>query len=86
LRLFRSTPPDKHAAFRLSHELLAIIDSICDQLDITRSQFFRHALTDRVKSYGQERNIQPPSNVQIAKEEEKRQWSQELYDRMQRRR
>jgi hypothetical protein len=51
LRLFRTTPPNKHAAFRLSQELLATIDSICDQLDITRSQFFRHALTDRVKSY-----------------------------------
>jgi metal-responsive CopG/Arc/MetJ family transcriptional regulator len=86
LRLFRSTPPNKHTAFRLSQELLATIDSLCDQLDITRSQFFRHALTDRVKTYTCEQNIQPPSDVQLPIKDEKRQWSQELYDRMQRRR
>jgi metal-responsive CopG/Arc/MetJ family transcriptional regulator len=116
LRLFRTSPPDRHTAFRLPKELLATIDAICDAQDLTRSQFFRRCLTERVKSLCQEldvqtssevqtsSNVQAPSNlqtvsnveaasnakiesnVQAPKSDGKRQWSPELYERLQRRR
>jgi predicted DNA-binding protein len=110
LRLFRTSPPDRHTAFRLPKELLETIDILCDSQDLTRSQFFRRCLTERIKSLGQElneqtpsnlqtqskvqtasnvqapSNMQAPSNVQVPENDGKRQWSPELYERLQRRR
>jgi hypothetical protein len=82
-------------AFRLPTRLLRMIDKWCDDNDLTRSQFFRHCITDRVKSLGiatpTELNadqLQPPGvNSAIATGKEKpRQWSPETYARFERRR
>jgi hypothetical protein len=98
LRLFRTSPPDQHTAFRLPKELLATVDSICDESDLTRSQFFRRCLTERIKSIRQEQNVEmprnirtpssvgTPSNVELPTKDEKRQWSPDLFERLQRRR
>jgi hypothetical protein len=64
-------------AFRSPMQLLQTVDQWCGANDLTRSQFFRHCITERVKSLG----LQPP---QASGEEH--QWSPELYDRLQRRR
>jgi metal-responsive CopG/Arc/MetJ family transcriptional regulator len=85
LKFFRRTPPDSSTAFRLPKELLSTIDSICDEMDLTRSQLFRRSVTEFIKSRGHERNVQNPNNAQMAKVEDQK-WSPELYDRLQRRR
>lgn len=66
-------------AFRMPRTLLKTVDSWCEQNDITRSQFFRHSIMDRVKALGIQSVVQEPRK-------EERQWSSELYDRLQRRR
>ena len=66
-------------AFRLPISLLQMVDRWCAKNDITRSQFVRHSITERVKTLGIECVEQKP-------EEEERRWSPELYDRLQRRR
>jgi metal-responsive CopG/Arc/MetJ family transcriptional regulator len=43
--------PDSHAAFRLPSGLLGKIDSICNELDLTRSQFFRLSIRQYIKSH-----------------------------------
>ena len=85
LKLFRRTPPDSSTAFRLPKELLASIDSICNDLDLTRSQLFRRSVTEFIKTLGHERSVQDPNHAQVPKVEQ-RGWSPELYDRLQRRR
>ena len=72
-------------AFRLPKELLASIDLICNEFDLTRSQLFRRSVTEFIKTLGHERNAQPLSAVPIPKQEE-RKWSAELYHRLERRR
>jgi hypothetical protein len=37
-------PPEAHTAFRLSRELLAEVDALCQRLDLTRSQLFRRGI------------------------------------------
>ena len=37
-------------AFRLPRQLLQTVDQWCVENDLTRSQFFRHCITERVKS------------------------------------
>lgn len=39
-------------AFRLPTLLLNVVDNWCVENDLTRSQFFRHCITDRIKSLG----------------------------------
>ena len=85
MKLFRRTPPGSSTAFRLPKELLASIDSICSDLDLTRSQLFRRSVIEFIKTLGHERGAQAQSNVAIPKIEE-RKWSAELYDRLERRR
>ena len=82
MKFFRRTPPDSSTAFRLPKELLSTIDSICDEMDLTRSQLFRRSVTEFIKSLGHERKVQ--EHVAIPKPERK--WSTELYDRLERRR
>jgi hypothetical protein len=57
LKVFRQTPPDAHAAFRLPKELLVTIDAICSELDLTRSQLFRRSITEYIKTRAYEREF-----------------------------
>jgi predicted transcriptional regulator len=61
-------------AFRLPQGLLATVDIICDQQDLTRSQVFRRSITEYLKSQ-QVEIAEPPT------EEPKRTWSEALYRR-----
>jgi len=72
-------PIGTSTAFRLPLNLLQTIDRWCEEHDVTRSQFFRHCIKERVKALELDQVAQ-------AREEEQRQWSPELYDRLQRRR
>src|SRR5579863_5839511 len=80
-------------AFRLPTKLLQTIDRWCGANDTTRSQFFRRSIMDRVKSLGigcgAESNpdqLRSPgvNSITEAPQEEPRQWSPELYARLQR--
>jgi hypothetical protein len=73
-------PIGASTAFRLPKSLLQAVDQWCEAHDITRSQFFRHCITDRVKS------LEPNQVTHAPKEEQQQQWSPELYDRLRRRR
>jgi len=82
-------------AFRLPTKLLQTIDRWCYDNDTTRSQFFRRSIMDRVKSPGIESGVEsnpdqlksPGVNSTMqTPNEEPRQWSPELYARLQRRR
>jgi len=63
-------------AFRLPTVLLNTVDRWCATHDITKSQFFRHCITDRIKSLGLETSMSPPQYQQT--------WAPELYDRLRR--
>jgi len=69
------------AAFGLPTNLLKLVDQLCAEHDITRSQFFRHSITERIKSLGLVPLVQTPPPQ--APTSEQRQWE---YDRLQRRR
>src|SRR5579863_9354765 len=82
-------------AFRLPTRLLQMIDRWCGANVTTRSQFFRKSIMDRVKSLGigcggeSKLDELKSSEVNFTTEvpkEEPRQWSPELYARLQRRR
>jgi hypothetical protein len=81
LKLVRQNPPDSSTAFRLPISLLQAVDQWCDQNDVTRSQFFRRCVVERIKSLNLEPVPQPQTPV-----EEGRKWSPECYERFQRRR
>jgi hypothetical protein len=53
----------------LPQGLLATVDIICDQQDLTRSQVFRRSITEYLKS----------QHVEIVDAEPKRTWSEALY-------
>ncbi len=78
-----SKEPSAHiaisTAFRLPIALLGTVDAWCDQNDVTRSQFFRKSIMDRIKALGIECIVPQPK-------EQERQWSPELYERLQRKR
>ena len=63
-------------AFRLPTFLLQTVDNWCATHDITRSQFFRHCITDRIKSLGLDTSASQPQQQQS--------WAPELYDRLRR--
>ena len=63
-------------AFRLPTFLLNPVDHWCATHDITRSQFFRHCITDRIKSLGLDTSASQPQQQQS--------WAPELYDRLRR--
>ena len=44
-------PPDPSTAFRLPRTLLATIDAVCQQQDLTRSQLYRKSIADFLKKY-----------------------------------
>ena len=49
--------PEAHAAFRLPQDLLAIIDEICIEHDLTRSQLFRRSVAEYIKARGYQRDV-----------------------------
>jgi predicted transcriptional regulator len=57
LSAFNSKPIDAHAAFRVSKKLLATIDEICMEFDLTRSQIFRRSIAEYLRSRGYERDL-----------------------------
>jgi predicted transcriptional regulator len=69
------TKTTSSTAFRLPQGLLATVDLICDQQDLTRSQVFRRSITEYLKS--QQVEIVQPSQA----EEPKPTWSEALYGR-----
>jgi hypothetical protein len=56
LRLSQRTD-DAHTAFRLPKDWLTAIDTMCKELDLTRSQIFRRSIAEFIKSRGYERDI-----------------------------
>jgi hypothetical protein len=85
----KTTDEKISTAFRLPNNLLQIIDRWCFENDFTRSQFFRHAITDKVKNLLQQQQQhqlqqQPQSyNSKVqARQQQPQQWSQESYDRL----
>jgi len=44
------TLSDPSTAFRLPKAMLAIVDTICEKQDLTRSQLFRRSITEYLKS------------------------------------
>lgn len=89
MKLVHSTPPDVHVAFRLANSMLTAVDVLCDKLDVTRSQFIRKSIKEQIKALEQN-DIAPAANemspVTVDSDDNKRTWSPELYDRLQRRR
>jgi metal-responsive CopG/Arc/MetJ family transcriptional regulator len=81
MRLFRKAPPDSRTGFRLPRELLASIDAVCNEQDLTRSQVFRRSITQFIKSFADNHELKT-NNVEEGTQSS---WSPELYDRLQRR-
>jgi hypothetical protein len=71
-----TNPIATSTAFRLPIALLQTVDRWCAEHDITRSQFFRHCITDRIKSLGLDTSVSQPQQQQA--------WEPELYDRLRR--
>jgi hypothetical protein len=86
MRLFRKAPPDSRTGFRLPQELLASIDAVCNEQDLTRSQVFRKCVTQFINCVGEDRNVRYPGTAQTARVEQHSGWMPELYDRVQRKR
>jgi len=57
LSTFHTKATDAHAAFRVSKHLLAMVDEICAELDLTRSQIFRRSIAEYLKTRGYERDL-----------------------------
>jgi predicted transcriptional regulator len=55
LSTFNSKPINAHAAFRVSKDLLALVEEICVELDLTRSQIFRRSIAEYVKARAYQR-------------------------------
>jgi len=77
-------------AFRLPTRLLQVIDQWCDENDITRSQFFRHCISERVKLLGimdpaelnaDQLKVPGVNSATQAPREQPRGWSSEFYER-----
>jgi predicted transcriptional regulator len=49
LKLLNQQRPDRLTAFRLPRALLETVDSLCEQQDVTRSQFFRRCIVQFIK-------------------------------------
>jgi hypothetical protein len=75
--------PDIRAGFRLPRELLASIDAVCHELDLTRSQIFRKCVTQFIKSLAEHDHLHTPPKLE---ERPATGWSPELYDRLKPRR
>ena len=74
----KSTKPNSSTAFRLPQDLLATVDMVCDQQDLTRSQVFRRSITEYLKNQ-QVDIVEAPTEAPIVTEEPKRTWCEEVY-------
>jgi predicted transcriptional regulator len=54
---FPSQSADAHAAFRVSKDMLAIVDEICIEHDLTRSQIFRRSIAEYIRARGYQRDV-----------------------------
>jgi hypothetical protein len=72
LKLIQPSKTDALSAFRLPQRVLATVDQICDQQDLTRSQVFRRSIVEFLKT----------QKVELAEPEPTRPWSQHLYKRV----
>jgi hypothetical protein len=68
-------------AFRLPKEMLETIDILCRDFDTSRSQLYRRACTELIRTLGHQRNLQTPSNVPPPKPEDPK-WGPELVARI----
>lgn len=50
MRISHRSQPESSTAFRLSKELLEAIDTLCNKLDLTRSQLLRRSVTDFIRA------------------------------------
>ena len=66
--------PNSSTAFRLPQGVLATVDLICDQQDLTRSQVYRRSITEYLKN-------QQVEIVEPQTEQPKLTWSEALYGR-----
>jgi antitoxin component of RelBE/YafQ-DinJ toxin-antitoxin module len=64
---------DPSIGLRLPKELLATVDAICEQHDLTRSQVVRHSVMEYLKN----RNIA----IKAAPTEPNSTWSEHLFNR-----
>jgi hypothetical protein len=76
LKSFAQTKPNYLTAFRLPNGVLATVDLICDQQDLTRSQIFRRSIIEYLKN--QQVEIVKPTPPA----EPQRTWSEHLYKRV----
>ena len=53
--------PDSSTAFRLSKGLLATIDAMCEQEDLTRSQLYRRSISEYLKRHNADNKIEVTS-------------------------
>jgi hypothetical protein len=67
---------DPSTGFRLPKTMLATVDSICAEQDLTRSQLFRRSIIEYLKNQNIEiiTEVKPP--------EPKLTWPAELYNRL----
>jgi predicted transcriptional regulator len=72
LKLIQPLKTNALSAFRLPKNVLATVDQVCDQQDLTRSQVFRRSVMEFLKN----------QNVQIAEPEATRTWSPSIYKRV----
>ena len=70
------TLSDPSTAFRLPQAMLAIVNSICAEQDLTRSQIFRRSIMEYLKN----QNIEIMTEVKPL--EPKLTWPAELYNRL----
>jgi metal-responsive CopG/Arc/MetJ family transcriptional regulator len=57
LSAFHLKSADAHAAFRVPKDLLAIVDEICIERDLTRSQLFRRSVAEYIQARGYQRDV-----------------------------
>jgi hypothetical protein len=72
VKLIQPLKTNALSAFRLPQNVLATVDQVCDQQDLTRSQVFRRSIKEFLKN----------QNVQITEPEPTRTWSPSIYKRV----
>jgi predicted transcriptional regulator len=60
--MLRQAIPESSTAFRLPRDMLATIDCLCEEMDLTRSQLLRRSITEYLKLNGHKR--QSPFNCE----------------------
>jgi hypothetical protein len=76
LKSFAHSKPNSLTAFRLPQGVLATVDLICDQQDLTRSQVFRRSIMEYLK------NQKVEIVTEVVEPPEPQRWSEHLYKRV----